>query len=275
MAVTSDPLTPTRTLRPGTPLKTLRGYLALALILLAFMLLDPVQRVFVAPWAYATPPRRIRAYSRWQRFLANGILRGFRLVGGADIEAVPTIQGREGVLVLMNHQSVLDIALVVSAIHGTYPKIVTRKRYRRWIPLISHMIRLYQYPVVDPNANTQETKRMLASIRDSARSSDVPLVIFPEGTRSRDGEIGRYRPTGLKLILKQRPWTVYVLVADGFWQRAKLKDFLGGVGDIRGRLKLVGPFEWDDPRGDGDAFCQAMRQHMVESLAGLREPDPA
>ena len=92
---------------------------------------------------------------------------------------------------------------------------------------------------------------------------------------SRDGEIGRYRSTGLKLILKQRPWTVYVLVADGFWQRAKLRDFLRGVGDIRGRMKLVGPFEWEDPRGDANAFCEALRQHMVESLADLRAPDPA
>ncbi|MHB1191637.1 MAG: lysophospholipid acyltransferase family protein [Longimicrobiales bacterium] len=256
-------------------MKTLRGYLALSIILLALLLLDPIQRVFVAPWAHATPPRRIRAYSRWQRFLANGILAMLRLVGGAEVQAIPRIQGREGVLVLMNHQSVLDIPLVVSAIHGTYPRILTRKRYLRWIPLISHMIRLYQYPVVDPKANSQETKRMLASIRDAGRSSDVPLAIFPEGTRSRDGEIGRYRPTGLKLLLKQRPWTVYVLVADGFWQRAKLKDFLRGVGDIRGRTKLVGPFEWADPRGDTDAFCEAMRQHMVESLADLRKPDPA
>ncbi len=256
-------------------MKTLRGYLALAIVLLAFLLLDPIQRIFVAPWARAAPPRRIRMYSRWQRFLANGILGTLRLVAGADIQPLPRIQGREGVLVLMNHQSLLDIPLVVSTIHGTYPKIVTRKRYLRSIPLISHMIRLYEYPVVDSKANSAETRRMLASIRDAARSSDVPLAIFPEGTRSSDGEIGRYRSTGLKLILKQRPWTVYVLVADGFWQRAKLKDFLRGVGDIRGRLKLVGPFEWEDPRGDTEAFCGAMRQHMVESLAALREPDSA
>jgi len=253
-------------------LKKLRGYLALTVILLALLLLDPVQRIVIAPWARLAPSRRVRIFTRWQRFLANGILGTLRLVGGADIQQVPRIPGRAGVLVLMNHQSVLDIPLVVAAIHGAYPRIVTRKRYVRWIPQISHMVRLYQYPVVDPSANSGDTKRMLASIRDAARSSDVPLALFPEGTRTKDGEIGTFKTTGLKLILKQRPWTVYLLVADGFWQRAKVKHFLGGMGEIRGRLRLVGPIEWEDPHGDTEAFAEAMRQRMVECLVELRDP---
>jgi 1-acyl-sn-glycerol-3-phosphate acyltransferase len=253
----------------------LRGYVAVAFILLALVILDPFQRVFIASWARLSPSRRIRIFSRWQRFLAQVVLRPVSVLGGGHIPRVPAIQGREGMLVLMNHQSVLDIPLMVASVHGTYVKIITRKRYQRWIPVISHLIRLYQYPVVDPRANSEETKRMLASIRDAARSSDVPLGIFPEGTRSKDGEIGRYRPTGLKLILKQRPWTVYILVADGFWERAKLKDLLSGMKNIRGKITLVGPFEWENPRGDTEAFSEEMRQHMVEALSSLRAQTPA
>ena len=256
-------------------MKKLRGYLALVLILLAYILLDPVQRLVIAPWARFAPSRRIHIFSRWQRFLANGTLGTLRLVGGAEIPDVPRIQGKAGILVLMNHQSVLDILLVVASIHDSYPRIVTRKRYVRWIPLISHLVRLYQYPVVDPSANAQEGRRMVSSIREAARSSDVPLAIFPEGTRTRDGEIGHFRTKGLKIILRQRPWSVYVLVADGFWQRAKMKHFLNGVGSTRGRMTLLGPFAWDDPHGDADAFCGEMRRHMVDSLAALREAAPA
>ena len=116
---------------------------------------------------------------------------------------------------------------------------------------------------------------MVSSIREAARSSDVPLAIFPEGTRTRDGEIGHFRTKGLKIILRQRPWSVYVLVADGFWQRAKMKHFLNGVGSTRGRMTLLGPFAWDDPHGDADAFCGEMRRHMVDSLAALMEAAPA
>lgn len=253
----------------------LRGYLALGVLLLSFLLLDLVQRLFVAPWARAAPARRIRVLSHWQRFVALWVLGCLRTIGGARIQGVPRIQGREGVLILMNHQSVLDIPLVVAAVHDAYPRILTRKRYVRHIPLISHMVRLYQYPVVDPSANPGETRRMLASIREVGRTADVPLVIFPEGTRTVDGEVGPFRTAGLKIILRQRTWTVYVLVADGFWERAKMKHFLAGLGGIRGRLVLLGPFEWQDPRGDAEAFAEAMRGHMVEALAAMRHAVPA
>lgn len=254
---------------------TLRGYVALALILLGLLLLDPVQRVVVAPWARLAPARRVRIYTGWQRFLARYVLSGVCTVGGARIPPLPRIEGREGVLVLMNHQSVLDIPLVVASIQGTYPRIVTRKRYHRWIPLISHMVRLFQYPVVDPKAGPEETRRQVERIGEAARTADVPLGIFPEGTRTRDGEIGRFKTRGLRAILEQRPWEVHLLVADGFWERAKLKDFTRGMSAIRGRVVHLGPFAWEDPNADPEPFMEAMRERMVEALAQLRAGAPA
>ena len=163
----------------------------------------------------------------------------------------------------------------MAALVDAHPLIVTRKRYERWIPLISHLIRLYQYPVVDPTANAKDMKASLRQLRNAAKECDVPFVIFPEGTRTKDGEVGPFKTTGLKLVLKQRPWTVYVLVGDGFWKRAKLKDLLGGMDSIRGTLSVLGPFAWDDPKGDPEAFAAEMRALMVERLAELRAALPA
>lgn len=259
--------TPPKPLRPGLKL---RGYLALALVCITLLLCDPVQRFIIAPWVRLVPRKRIAVFGRWQHAMAQVVLKPIRWIGGAHIPELPRITPGEDVLILMNHQSVLDIPLVVASLESGYPRIVTRKRYLRWIPLISHMVRLYQYPVVNPAANPGETRKMLTDLAHAARDTDVPLVVFPEGTRSRDGEIGAFMTTGLRLILRQRPWTVYVVVADGFWQRAKLKDFLGGMSGIRGRISLVGPLTWDQPRGDSEAFIEEVRQIMVSRLAEMR-----
>lgn len=249
----------------------LRGYLALTIVCLALLVLDPIQRLFVAPYVRLFPSRRIAVLGRWQHFLAQVVLRPVAVVGGAGIPRLPQVPADGGpTLVLMNHQSLLDIPLVVASLADAYPRIVTRKRYLRWIPLISHMVRLYQYPVVDPSANRGTGRRMLRSIVDAARDTDVPLAIFPEGTRTKNGEIGRFKTTGLKLILEQRAWTVYVLVADGFWERAKFKHFLGGMGDIRGRVEMMGPFTWEDPSADPEPFMQELRGIMVDKLAEMR-----
>ena len=253
----------------------IRGYVALTVICLGLLLADVVQRLVIHPAVRLAPGRRVSILTRWERLLAWWVLMPMERLGGARIPELPAIPGGPGVLVLMNHQSVIDIPLVVASLRDSYPRIVTRKRYERWIPLISHMVRLYQYPVVDPRARGAEMRRALASIREAARSSEVPLALFPEGTRTRDGEIGRFKTTGLHLILRQRPWTVYVLVADGFWERAKVVDFVRGMAGIRGRVGLRGPFEWEDEGADPEPFVARMRQEMVEELDRLRETAPA
>lgn len=256
-------------------LTKLRGLLALFITCAGLLALDPVQRLVVSPAARLRPSSRLRLLTAWQKFLAWWVTKWLRSVGGATLPHPVEIPGEPGTLILMNHQSVVDIPMVVQAVRGSFPRIVTRTRYERWIPLISHMVRLYQYPVVNPRANSAESRKYLAALRDAARNSEVPLALFPEGTRTRDGEIGPFKTTGLRLVLKQRRWKVYVMVADGFWERARLRDMLEGMSSIHGKLTLVGPLDWDDPRGDVEAFAEEVRSLMVEQLAAFRQTAPA
>jgi len=250
----------------------IRGHVALLLVLAGLLVLDPVQRVLVAYARLRAPAARRRILTSWQRWLAHFVLGSFRVVGGARFPELPRVPGDAGTLVLMNHQSVLDIPLVVASLTGSYPRIITRRRYARWIPLISHMVRVYQYPIVDPGANTAIARAQLRALDEAARTSDVPLALFPEGTRTKDGRIGRFRTTGLRRILRARPWTVYVIVGDGYWRHAKLRHFVRGMRDIRGRITLEGPFEWSDPEADPTPFIEEMRALMQEKLAALRRP---
>ena len=227
---------------------------------------DPFQRTVVAGLARLFPSRRIAILTRWQRLLAHFILRSARTLGGAHIQPPPAIPGEAGVLVLMNHQSVLDIPLVVAAL-PIHPRIVTRERYAHGKPIISHMVRLYQYPLVEPTATV---RMQLRSVEQAARESPVPIVLYPEGTRTRDGSLGRWREGALRAILGARQWTVYLLVADGFWQTARLTDFMKDVSSIDSRSAVVGPFVGPEPGADPGPFIAELRVRMVAALAGLR-----
>ena len=102
----------------------------------------------------------------------------------------------------MNHQSVLDIPMAIACGEGVFSKIVTRQRYAQWIPVISHTIRALEYPVVNAGAKAGTGRRLLEQLDEVARTSAAPLVLFPEGTRSTDGEIGRFRRRHLVPIPK-------------------------------------------------------------------------
>jgi 1-acyl-sn-glycerol-3-phosphate acyltransferase len=232
---------------------------------------DLYQRFVVAPWIRLRPDRRIPALGRWQQLMAWFVLSSARRIGGAKVPGPPiSIPSRPGHLILMNHQSLFDIPLVVQTITGGYPRIVTRARYGRSIPLISHMTRLYQYPMVDPSANREALRKSLESLEIAGRESDVPLVVFPEGARSRDGEIGRFRSAGLAYLLQAREWTVHVLVADGFWRAGRFRDLVRGMDTVDGKVKYAGALEWTDPSADPGPFIREARRLMVDALAELR-----
>jgi 1-acyl-sn-glycerol-3-phosphate acyltransferase len=137
------------------------------------------------------------------------------------------------------------------------------------------MIRLYEFPVVNPTAKADTIRRSLASMAEQARTSQVPMAVFPEGTRSKDGEIHRFKRGALSHLLAVRPWTVYVYVADGFWRAAKYKDFIRNVSAVQGRVEHVGVLEWTDPSADPDAFIERIHMMMVERLQSMRREGAA
>jgi 1-acyl-sn-glycerol-3-phosphate acyltransferase len=249
----------------------IRGYAALGLVGIAFPLFDLFQRIAVAGAARLRPSRRTAILAWWINRMRAFVVWCLERVGGATIPMPErVVASGPGTLVIMNHQSVIDIPLMVGAVRGGYPRIVTRARYGRFIPLISHMVRLYQYPVVDPRAKARHVRKSLSSMAQAAETSDVPIGIFPEGTRTKDGDIGRFKVRGLRTLLEARPFTVHLFVSDGYWQRAKLKHFVRGMADVRGRTHYLGSAEWTDPTADPEPFIDELRERMIEGLVELR-----
>jgi 1-acyl-sn-glycerol-3-phosphate acyltransferase len=247
-----------------------RGYLALAVTGILFFFADLVERTVVVAMVRLRPKSRERVLSRWARSLAALTLNVTQKIGGARIENLPSIPAAPGILILMNHQSLLDIPLVIRCLDSGYPKIVTRRRYFSGIPLVSHMLRLYDHPAVDPQA---PSRREFAAMSRAARDATQPMVVFPEGTRTRDGEIGPFMKAGLSRILAVRSWRVYLAVADGFWRAGRIQDVGRQMPRVRGRVFVDGPYSLESAskEADADEFLDRMRERMCLKLREIRE----
>ena len=247
----------------------LRGLFAFAFFGFAMLVSDVLQRTVVAGAARLFPRARHRILTRWiqaMRYVALDLTTV--LFGGARLGPRHHIPSRPGVLVVMNHQSLLDIPLVVGSVDDGYPRIVTRQRYARGIPLISHMVRLYQYPMVDPRATV---KGHVLGLRQASHEGETPIAIFPEGSRTVDGDMTPWKRTGLKLLLSERRWEVYLLVADGMWRGRSVGGFMREVSRMEIRTAMTGPFESPPPDGDLDGFIADIRARMEASLVELRK----
>jgi 1-acyl-sn-glycerol-3-phosphate acyltransferase len=232
-----------------------------------FVSSDIVQRTLVVLAVKLRPGSRDRILTRWVRSVNGVILGVIRLVAGARIEIAARIPFAPGTLVLMNHQSLLDIPLVIECTEAGYPIIVARARYAKGYPLISHTIRLYGHPTVRPG---EHASAQLEALQRAALTTTRPLVLYPEGSRSRDGGIRPFKRAGLGAILAARSWSVHVLVGDGLYGVADLRGFVTGIGGVRVRVQRAGPFAFDHRRDDAEVFISSMEKTMRDKLAEMR-----
>ncbi|HYV98264.1 MAG TPA: 1-acyl-sn-glycerol-3-phosphate acyltransferase [Gemmatimonadaceae bacterium] len=249
----------------------LRSTAALTVFFLYLMLfMGPLQRLIVTPLVWLMPARRARILSRWIRFCAR-VTRAIVVRGAGVRISVEGVRIAESAVVVMNHQSVLDIPIALCEVHGPPALIPVRTRYRWGIPGISPFLRMMPYPFITQKRATM--KQDLAEIRAGCArvaAGEASLVFFPEGHRSRSGEIGRFMPGGLTVTLDAARRPVYVIVGDGMWRARTMMESLSSLAGTEVRVRITGPFAPPERAEDIAPFIAGLRDRMVESLHQLR-----
>ena len=243
----------------------LRSGLAI-LALLGWMVLGGLyQRLVVYPVVYLRPRWRTALTSRYFRGMSHGILICMRM-GGASLRRSGTVPTTLPVLILMNHQSLLDIPTAGLMSWPFVPWFVTRERYQYGVPAVSPCLRLMGCPVINPH----EARESLRTMKKATRALQHGMLIFAEGHRTLDGEVQPFQSAGVLTVLRERRLPVYLVVTDGFWSARRLVDFVLGVGKIRGETEVLGLFQPPEDPHALPAFVETLREAMVAHLRLMR-----
>lgn len=111
-----------------------------------------------------------------------------------------------------NHSSFLDVLLVFALIPHNFRSIVKEEFFS--IPLLGLTVKSSgQIPL-----NRKSPRKGLQSIKQAAEflRRGVSIVVFPEGTRSRDGKIHEFKTTIFVLPIRTRTPVVPVLIEGTF-----------------------------------------------------------
>lgn len=251
-----------------TPLRPLRGALAFLAVIAWFVLNAPLCYLVVFPAGLLWPSKRRAIVSAFMKWMS----RGFLLIlecGGARFERRGVVPTEGPCLIVMNHQSQIDILTATLMGKPYVPAFVPRARYTHWyIPLVAPSIYLLGCPVVDPK---RDARGAVAAMREAALRQEHGLVVFPEGHRSLDGEVRPFRTAGTLAVLEARRMPVFLIVGDGCWQGRRFLDFLSAVPHLRGEAEVLGPF---DPPADDQklpAFVEQARERIIERLREMRQ----
>jgi 1-acyl-sn-glycerol-3-phosphate acyltransferase len=207
-----------------------------------------------------------RAWLRMHAIVTTGLARTF---GGMRLRVQGAVP-RESAIVIMNHQSVMDIPVGVLLIPGPYPIIPTRDRYANArVPGMPSLIRLLRFPVVSQKReNLRAELPAIAEAADSTARGDTSMLIFAEGHRTRDGQIAPFMRTGLRLVLERAKRPVYCIVADGLWHARTTFDAATGFAGATCSVRILGPFT--APSSNLDDFIDTLRDRMVVELDAMR-----
>ncbi len=106
---------------------------------------------------------------------------------------------KEGVYIFMaNHKSAYDILAMVAAIPGTARFIAKKELFR--IPLFAQGMKMSGMLPID-RGNSAEARRTLDKAVESIHNG-CSVIIFPEGTRSKDDTIRPFKKGGFVLALQ-------------------------------------------------------------------------
>lgn len=248
--------------------RAVRSLLAFLTLMASFVVAGFLQRL-LWPLFAAWPPARGPAMDRLMRAKAAWVLCLVR-AGGGSLRRTGTVPTGTPILILMNHQSLLDVPTAICMCAPHVPVFVTRRLYARYIPMVSLMLRIREDPLVDPE---RDPRGSIAALKRAARVHGHGILLFPEGHRTPTGEVGAFETAGVRVLLGERRVPVYLLATDGFWTCRELSDFVFNMGRIRGRTEVLGPFDPPTSAAALPEFVDRMRGILVARLSAMRRAD--
>ena len=225
---------------------TIPFLVAFGLILGVF---DPLQRV---ARLFGSRPHEIVAGA-----LQVALLWAFRICGTRlEVERAPEVRPWTPYVVIANHQSMFDVPIFGALLFSNFPKYVSKRSLARWIPSISYNLRRGGSALIDRG----DAEQALPAIRElGARLGErgISAVIYPEGTRSRAGEIRTFKPRGTLELMKAAPGIPVVPVAiDESWKLLRY-NLLPVPFGTRVRVHIGAPIARDGTADDAVVFRKA------------------
>ncbi|RIQ36965.1 lysophospholipid acyltransferase family protein [Jiangella rhizosphaerae] len=148
------------------------------------------------------------AWHRWARFVAQRLL----LRPVVHLTTKVTVRGAENLdglavpfIVVANHSSHLDAPLLVTELPRRYTRTMAVNAaadyfYRWWWMKATTSVFFNTYPVSRTNADMGKGR----GLANRLLSENVPVVVFPEGTRrNTEGGVKRFKPGAAALSIAQ------------------------------------------------------------------------
>lgn len=181
-----------------------------------------------------------------------------------DVIGMENIDPKQAYVVVLNHQSMVDILSIYNL--PLVFKWVSKKEVYR-IPLVGRLLLMHGDIVIN-RASAKEAMQLVHSKGKEWLKKGASVSIFPEGTRSKDGQIHNFK-AGAFILAKDAGVPILPIVLDG--TNTLIRK--GWMINWRNRItiKVLPPISAEEVqnRDIKDVMAQ-VKEDMVNTLAQIR-----
>ncbi|MFB9842103.1 lysophospholipid acyltransferase family protein [Mucilaginibacter ginsenosidivorans] len=191
-------------------------YLAFGLILVIF---HPVQWICFNAFGY-------RAH-KWVIDVMNSLLTASYYLLGNTVKFTnhQNLPVGRPIIFIANHQSLYDIPVLIWFLRKYHAKFISKIELTKGIPSVSYNLRhggAANIDRKDPRQSIMEIGKLGTRMKENKWGA----VIFPEGTRSKDGMVKTFQAAGVATLLKKCPEALLVPIAiDNSWKMVRYGQF--------------------------------------------------
>src|ERR1700761_2452734 len=129
------------------------------------------------------------------------------------------------IIFLANHQSLYDIPAMIWFLRKYHAKFISKIELAKGIPSISYNLRHGGAANID-RKDPRQSITEIAALGTRMKERKWSAMIFPEGTRSKDGTVKTFQPAGVATLLKKCPEALIVpIVIKNSWKMVRYGSY--------------------------------------------------
>lgn len=191
---------------------------------LTLVIFHPIQWICFNAFGYQAHKKSVDVLQWWLMRCANILGTRFTFTNPHHIDT------NQPLIIVANHQSLHDIYPLTWYMRKYHPKFISKIELGKGIPSVSYNLRHGGAALID-RKNPRQSLPALMHFGEYIETNKRAAVIFPEGTRSKNGVPKPFQTKGLEVLFKKIPSAVIVPVSiNNSWEMLKYGKFPLGLG---------------------------------------------